>query len=817
LKSTKSAINILLFLSVVVFSSCSSTRRVSDGEYLLTENRIVLSDSKIDRETMKSVVRPKPNRKILGLLRFHLSVFNMVNEEKAIAKKQKMVQKRVEKNLKREKKDKKPKSLDFTTRREWLLNIGEKPVLYDKDLVRTSDRQLNLYLFKKGYFNNSVKDTVEFKGKKASVIYMIEAGKPYILKDISYTIYDNTLDQFVQNELTKSYLKPGDNYDEDNILRERDRITKSLQNVGYFYFTKEYIHFKIDTSAGDHKVNIEVELKNPEVRVPDSEFTVETRHKRYRINNIYISTSYNPRATSVTYSDTLEFLDMYFLHNRDLDYKPNVLTQRIFIKTGDYYQLKNLEETYKKLSDLRVFKFTNIQFTEESNDIQNNLLNCHIMLSPVVKQSINIETEGTNRDIALGVAGNIVYTNNNPFKGAERLELRLKGGLESQVIDQETNIADDNISLFFFNTKEFGPEATLTMPRFLLPIKPERFSKYFTPKTTISAAYNFQERPDFKRHIVNLTFGYNWKESPSKTHFISLADINIVNMDITGSLSDFFDRINNPFIERSFTPHATISSRYTFLFNNQSLRKNKDFMFFRTSLEGAGNLLRGIYNLVDAPSNEFGSYEIAPGTPFAQFVKFDADFRYYKVLNKKNNLVYRVAFGAGKPLSNLNVLPLERSYFGGGSNGIRAWAARSLGPGTYTDITSFNTLRIGDLSIESNIEYRFDLYKMLEGAFFVDAGNIWLLRDDPARPGGEFKFNSFHKEFAIGTGVGIRLDFSFFIFRLDIGIKVRDPMIDSDDKWVGRHIFDNNWKQDNLPLGGRNYFRNINFGIGYPF
>ncbi|MBA3899729.1 MAG: BamA/TamA family outer membrane protein, partial [Bacteroidetes bacterium] len=577
----------------------------------------------------------------------------------------------------------------------------------------------------------------------------------------------------------------------------------------------------IDTTLGTNQLNIDIEVKNPEEKLPGKDSIVETRHKQYFINKIIVNTRYNPRNPNAEFTDTLYYQDFYFTHNKDLKYKPNILAQRVFLKTGDYYQLRNLEETYNKLSDLRSFKFINIQFKEDSNDPENNLLNCYIMLSPITSQSLDFAQEGTNRGGNLGIAGNVVYRSNNPFGGVENIELRVRGGFEAQQFDA---ITDETNNLFFFNTREIGPELSITMPKFLFPgLRPEKISKYWTPKTTITAAYNFQERPELTRKLLNLSLGYNWRSSAHKNFFLFPIEINIVNIDPKSTLTDFFNRINNPFIERSFTPHATVGHRFVYLYNNQSPRKNKDFSFFRGSIEEAGSLLRGVFvglnRLEIGPeTNEFGSYEIARNTPFAQYIKIDADYRYYKIINPEKSLVYRIFAGAGIPHTNLNVLPLEKSYFGGGSNSIRAWAARSLGPGSYADTNSFNTLRIGDMSLESNLEYRFDIYKILEGAFFLDAGNIWTFRPDKARPGGNFEPSTFLSQIALGSGFGLRLDFSFFVFRLDLGLKVRDPMIVGDDKWVIKHLFERSWVQENIHhTNSRNYFTNINFGIGYPF
>ena len=807
----------LLLISALFFSACNPTRRVPDNRYLLVKKHILTDNNKVDKEDLNSIIKQKPNRKILGFLRFHLTVYNLVDPEKVAQKKQNKLEKITRKNEKRTKERKSLISTNFSTFGEWLLNIGEEPVMVDSMLTKKSSKQLALYLFKKGYFNAMVSDSTLYEDKRAQVYYMLHTDDPYTIRNKNYIINDSVLFRYVMADTINSLIKSGDNYDEDIISEERERVTKLLRNEGYFYFSKEFFHFAIDSALGNKEVNIKIEIKNPETKISGEKNTViETRHKQYYIKNIYIQTNYNPQKPENRFKDTLVYNNFIFLNNGNLNYKPNIISSNIFIKSGELFQLKNLEETHQKLSDLKAFRFINIQFREENaNDSE---LNCHIMLAPVIKQSFTIDPQAYNRSGSPGIEGNLVFINNNTFGGAEIFEVRLKGALEAQKTHREiTN--EENPKLFFFNTQEFGPEISLNIPKFLLPIKPERFSKYFTPKTTITASYNFQERLELIRRIGTLSFGYTWKESVTKKHFVYPAEINLVNIQPKPTLDNFLNSIENPFILNSFKSHITASSKYVYIYNNQGVRKSRDFHFFRGSIEGAGNFLRFVGPSVGFKKDTLGNYLIAQ-TPFAQYIKSDVDFRYYKIINGRSNLVFRTALGAGKPFKNLGVLPLEKSYFGGGSNSIRAWSARSLGPGSFRDVSTSNTLRIGDINLEGNIEYRFDIYKIFKGALFVDGGNIWLFREDKDREGGVFDPDKFVNEIAIGTGVGLRLDFSFFIFRLDLGIKVRDPMLENSDKWVIKHVFDRKWDEEyRIKYGSsRSYhFNSVNFGIGYPF
>lgn len=776
---------------VLSIGACKSTKRVPDGKHLLVKNSIHIYGHahNIEMDELKSIIKQKPNKKILGVFRFHLSVYNLADNGK-----------------------------DTKVRNYFKNTIGEKPVILDTMLTIKTNKQLQLYMFKKGYFNASVKDTTTFYKKKARVAYTISPETPYKINKIQYEIEGSSVRSNVLADTLNSKIKEGENYDEDILSEERDRITRMLKNSGFYDFSSEFIHFAVDSNLNNHKVNVYFKIYNP----PSSDTLISTEHKKHYIHKIYIIPHFDSKNPKANYKDTLLYNGYYFLYNNDLIFRPSVIAQHVFIKENELYIQRNVEETFRKLNDLKAFRVNNILFNvikDEKNP--NPMLDCYIYLSPFTKQSVTTELEGISRAGTgqLGTAANIVYTNRNLFNGAENLEVKLRGGIEFQPSITDVNNQKITGSTFNnFNTQEWGPEINLLIPQFLLPVKPERFSKYFTPKTKITALYNFQENPDFKRQIFNLSFGYTWQETATKRHFLNPAEINLVNIDQKISLSRFLEAIPNPFIRNSYISHITAAGRYTFLFNNQDLKKSRNFIYFRSTIEGAGNLLFFLHKATNQPKDSLNRYLIL-STPFAHFVKTDYDFRNYFAVNDHHRMVARIAFGFGVPLKNLNVLPIEKSYFGGGSNGIRAWVARSLGPGAYDDTTGINAIRLGDMNIEGNLEYRFDLIKFLKGALFLDAGNIWILKPDPLRANAEFKFDQFMSQMALGGGVGMRFDFNFFIFRLDIGNKIYDPSLKPDDKWVIRKSFDKEWK-DEFARTHNNFryrFTTINFGIGYPF
>lgn len=825
---------IIIGLIPLLLFACRPARKLQEGEFLLQKNHIIDKDTKIDKSEIESYIKQKPNRKILLVFRFHLWLHNLANENR-IKRKRILFDKKIEnRNNRRVAKGKKRKKNERQLFGEWLLNVSEPPVIYDSLLAKKSAKQIKLFLNNKGYFISTVKDSVKYKkwNKRAHVYYIIKAQKPYLINHVEYKIPDELLKYYIISDTANCLLRPGNNYDVDVMQLERERITNELNNNGYYLFTKDYIYFEIDSTIENNRVNITIGAKNYAYKYSDySDSIVEIAHQRFYIKDIYIQPDFVSKKMDYMKKDTIRIesgtgkeiadsvkgkeVDYFILHTSDLKFKTKVLLNCIFIRKPELYQLQNVDDTYKRLSELKSFKTINIFFTRAGGDF----LDCHIQLSPIAKQSFTIETEGTNTGNGnLGISGSIIYQNRNLFKGAEVLELRLKGGIEAQHTEN-SNSANLNPASQF-NTIELGPELNIYIPRFLVPFRISA-SKRSNPKTIFTSSFNYQQRPDYTRYISNLSFSYTWKETPKKRHTISPLVINFVKVDLH---SNFLDNTNDLYLINSFTDHLATSTRYTFTYNEQNIKKEENFSYFRISGESSGNILRGFYNAVNSfKSNTFvkddkDRYTIAD-IAYSQYLRVDGDYRYYLNSNELNKLVFRIAAGIGKPLANFPALPFERSFFSGGANGIRAWQSRTLGPGSFNDGEEISFGQIGDGNLEGNLEYRYKLFKMLKGAFFVDAGNTWLMKKDPSRPGGDFQFDRFHKEIAIGSGVGVRADFNFFIIRFDIGLKVRDPKFAEDKRWVIQNLFDAEWKRVyRVDHSNHKYgFFTFNLGIGYPF
>lgn len=815
----------IIAIAFFLLNACNPAKKLSDDQHLVFKDFVINKDSKLDKSDFENYIKLNPNRKILGFFRFHLWLNNLVNEDKVKRKRIQHDNKQEQKNTKRVAKGKKIKNNKKKLFGEKLLNISESPVIYDSFLVKKSIKQMKLFLNNKGYFINTVSDSIVYKRrKKATIYYKISTDAPYTYNDFNYKIPDKALEQYVFYDSAQTLLLKGYNYDVDIIQKERERITNGLNNRGYYLFSQDYVYFEVDTNLGNKKINVTVGIKNYAQKhksITDS--IIETPHKRFSINNIFIQPDFVSNDVNSKATDTIivnhirrgETATYHIIHSEKLKYKTKVLLDAIFIRKGETYELKKVEDTYKRLLELKAFKFIKIFFTEK----EGGLLDCYIQLNSVFKQSFTIETEGTNTSGNLGVSGSFVFQNRNLFKGAEVLELRVKGGWSAQGPVNNTTVTSNAKK---FNTVEVGPELNLYIPRFLVPFKVNP-SIRSNPKTIFTSALNYQQRPDYTRTITNFSFGYTWMETVKKRHTINPFVINFVKVELEPYFyNDLFNNVHDQFILNSFSNHLSTSTRYTFIYNEQDLRKQKNFSYFKLNAESSGNILRGLYSLGNKlNANTFikdneGRFTLLD-VPYSQYLRIDVDFRYYFKPNVFNTVVFRIAAGLGKPLTNFKVLPFERSFFSGGANGMRAWQSRMLGPGSYFNKeVSFD--QFGDGQLESNLEYRFKLFKMLNGAFFVDAGNIWLQKSDPNRPGGDFQFDRFYKEIAVGSGVGVRADFSFFIIRFDLGIKVRDPQFSENQRWVIKHLFNPSWKQAYIDTNSRKYsFLAFNIGIGYPF
>ena len=761
---------------IMLLASCNSTRFVPEGKYLLNRVSVKVDDKNLKRDELKIHIRQKENLRILGVLKFHLGVYNISSGVKE---------------------------------NDWLKRVGEAPVLYDEFQTKRSKDQLQIFLKNKGYYNAVVKDSLVIKQnkKKLNLLFDIKAGLPYRIRNYRYSIKDKSLQAVLLKDTVNQRLKPNDIFDLDVLNAERQRIATFFKDRGYYKFTEEFVSFQADTNLYNCQVDLTINIDDALLNNDDEKVVA---HQKYKIRDYIINPGFKaPDLTnnqSVQELDTLVRNDYVFVYSGKLKYRPVLFYNLNRMKDSTWYCLQNVEKTYRALNRLKQFKLINIGFTETNVMSSDSvpLLDCKMQLSPLPCQNFSVDFEGTNSSGNLGVAGNLNYQERNVFGGAEVFDIQLRGARERQ----QTLINNSN---FDFNTQELGFETSLTIPKFLSFIRGKRMFSFQIPETKFSAGYNYQSRPDYIRTITNLKFGYNWKTSNYRFHTLNLVDLNYVNLDKFNAA--FINSIEDLYIKSSFTDHLISATNYSWMYNTQNVNKREDYKYFKLNVESAGSLL-SLYSILinkaktevmDLLTKEKSSYYEILNTRFAQYLKGDFEYRYGHMIDKSSSVVGRAFCGIGIPFGNFSVLPFEKKYFTGGANGIRAWQVRSLGPGSYKAPTDTYPNQSSDIKLEANLEYRFKLFWRMEGAFFMDAGNIWAINYKDNREGSVFKVNEFYKQIAVGSGFGVRFDFTYFLFRLDLGMKMRDPSLAE-----GKRFIPGNYQVSSDQF-------NLSFAIGYPF
>ncbi|MDP5075898.1 MAG: BamA/TamA family outer membrane protein, partial [Flavobacteriales bacterium] len=814
----KSRFSQILICGIIAmaYSSCTIQNNLGEGEIYFEDHKVDFIEHKNDLLTVTDVsadellylTKLKPNRKTLMFrLNMRLNTFvprkflerSQLRIDKRCAR---INKKRYDKETRKNKRHKDPKECNGLW--PWLAyTVGESPVLLDTALVNKGARQMEIYLRKNGYFNaevrgewqlNTEKSLFWKEGKKSNVTYHVELKDLYTIKNVEWSTEDANILKQIPKLKEKCLVKSGERFRVDNLDAERGRITLKLSNEGFYEFIPDYIIYQLDTVTSPKEVNVKLTVLNQKALDGYGNFTGKTLpHRKFYIGNISFNTSFDPLNPNETPTDTVEFkgLDIYSVGLSCV--KPVILDRRVEVKETQLYQQRYLDETYKRFTQLGVFKTVNIQLTPR-NDAKTGqaLLDVKVLLAPNKKQALSFDPRMTNRAGNMGIYGNFIYKHRNVFRGAESFEFKTVVGAEaSQLLggaSASTSTGDQIVQRAFqLNTFEIGPELNLILPR-LFPRDLAKTSRSNDPKTTLHAGLNYQRRPDYTRTLSQVSFGWTFIENPEtvSSFDIQWAELSLIKIDRSFAFDQWLGSLNDSYLANSYQDHLILASRLGYTVNTQKDGNQPRSFYYRGNiLEGAGNLLRAIYQrLPNVSTDSLGSYEIN-NIRFAQYVKSDHDVRYYTQSDDRNKFAFRAFVGVGIPLKNLSSLPFEKSYFSGGANGLRAWQARTLGPGTFRDTTvvrSFNN--IGDIKLEFNAEYRFKITHMFQAAFFLDAGNIWLANVDNSRPGAEFNKSRFLKEFAVGTGAGLRLDFDFFIVRMDVGIPLRDPLKIDGEKWL---------------------------------
>lgn len=767
-------VSFILFI-FYFFYSCSPTKYVGKDEYLLDHVRVKVDDYKMNRSDLKRNIRQKPNTRILGTVRFHLGLYNLSgrNEKKKF--------------------------------NQWLRRIGEAPVIYDPFMTKRSVEQIELYLHNKGFYQAQVKDTVFYKKKKANVEYMVNVGPVTLIENVMFDAPEGRPENRIAEEsgLMANYRRDTVNtlleknapLDLDVLDDERERITKMLREKGYFNFSKNFIRFMADTTSVKKENMAKVFVRVVENAVDSNAY------RRYFVRNVSVNFDYDPLVSAeqvaATYSSLL-YNGYTILYKDKLKIKPKMIIETIQLQQMELYNAQRVIDTYVRLQALNLFKLVNIDFKEVESAGDVKALDCVIQLSPVKRQSYNVFLEGTHNSGNLGIGGNFTYNHRNVFRAGENISASVWGSLRKEQVNGEGKI---------FNTTEIGAELKLVTPQFWMPfLQMKDFRRNYAPKTSISLSYSYEYTPYYTRSIANARFGYLWRKADKKWRYnFDLIDLNYVLMKDVDK--NFIDGLKNEYIKTAYTDHMILSAVFSATFTDQLLNtKAMNYKYFRVNVETSGNVLNAIDRL--AGSKKTGEtlnekYYKLLGVRYAQFVKSDAEYRYNWYVNRANSLVGRFFVGCGYPYGNMKVLPFEEAYYAGGANDMRAWQARTLGPGAYLATEKYPN-SVGDFKLAANIEYRFKLLWLLEGALFVDAGNVWNINPKENRHGAKLNYNFFN-QIAVGTGAGLRLNANFFLLRFDLGIKMKDPSLPAGQRFV---LFNSD--------GG--FRRSVfNVAIGYPF
>lgn len=740
-----------MIMTAVLTFSCNPTKYVPEGETLLAENHVNITKDGVKKSDLVPYIRQKPNKKIFGA-RFHLGLYNLSDIEK----------------------QKWPHG--------WLREIGEEPVVYDPYSTEKSKEQIKSYIASKGHFDSEVSNDVQVNRGKSEVFYNVDLKPPYTIRNLFYEIEDTNIKALFYFDSVNCLINRGKPYDVDILSAERLRFEKVVKERGFYGFSGEHISFRVDSTIGNRQLNIHYQVRNF-MTLDQSNRVIMVPHSMYRVMNVYVYPDFVPREAlerGEAYFrslDTTFYKGYYFITDREKPaMKYDVILQSLYIRPGSIYNVTSTEQTQSHLLALRTFRLVNIVFDEAAgmagrDDNSMRALNCNIRLTMLSQQSFRIEVEGTNSAGNLGGAVNLVYQHKNLFRGAEQFNLKLKGAYEA-LSQQEKALR---------NTQEYGVETSLRLPKFFLPfLEKEDFIRKYNPTTTILAAYNYQNMPFYTRTMANATFGYTWNVRNYQTHIVNPLQVNAVNLLSIDSV--FQKRIeSSSYLAYSYRDVMILGGSYSFIFSDQMIKRSR-FWFLRINAEAAGNLLSLAGSATGAEKRD-GSYYIF-GQPFAQYIRADIDIRYNIAIDDASSVVYRGFIGAAIPYGNSRAIPFEKQYFGGGANGIRAWQVRSLGPGTYDPGETRLLNQTADIKIEANAEYRFKLFWIMEGALFLDAGNIWNYRSDETQPGSQFSLKGVYRDLAVGTGAGLRFDFSFVIGRLDLGMKLRDPVIQDGSRWI---------------------------------
>ncbi|MFC6997170.1 translocation and assembly module lipoprotein TamL [Rufibacter roseus] len=772
LRTSSPALLGLILLVLFSLAGCSSTKSVPQGDYLYIGGDITVKSEYPETATkdlegeLQEAIRPQPNSSFLGM-RPKLWIYNAFGgnkENKGIAK--------------------------------WIkTRLGQPPVLLSEAYPEKVQGQMANRLYNLGYFNPAIAYEVDSTSKKkmASVHYTATVQKQYTIQKIQFPQEQDSISERIRATEPNSLLKVGDPYNLQTLIAERLRINEVLKEEGYFFFDENYLVFHVD-STQNNKVDVYVRIK----REAPNKALIPYRYNQVTIYSDFASgDTLDPQAPPVQYEN-------YKYYPDEETFKARAILNAVFITNDDYYSRKKHLQTINRLMDLGTFKFAEVRFTPLDSVGRNGLLNADILLTQAKKKSLQAEVLMVTKSNGYAGPGiRINFRNRNALRGAELLMLNLIGSIESQSGGGAPE-RSSNLTSF-----ELGADAEMHIPRIISPFDIRISNSMYQPRTRFMLGFRFIDRREFfQQNSFTFEYGYNWRQRATTQIYINPVQVQLSRL---GSVTPEFEKIleDRPFLARSFDQQFIIGGNYRFVYNSQGVAGKKHQFYISPGLDMSGGLWGLIFRVKNGRPADPDFPNTLNGQAISQYVKTDLETRYYFNITDKLVLATRFIGGYGLPYGNSRVLPYIKQYGAGGPNSIRAFAARSIGPGTYdpTSVTreggvapAFSFFdQVGDIRLEGNAEFRFPLMDpYLKGAVFVDAGNIWLVNEDPDRPGGQFSGN-FLNELAVGAGAGLRIDVQFFVIRLDLAYPLRDP------NYADR------------PTSGLFGSGVLNLAIGYPF
>lgn len=743
--------------------SCSTTKHVPQGDYLLTKGKLKVAGEGLRKADIEPLIRQRPNKTIFWKIPLYLMFYNMASE-----------------------KDR------FISR--LMRNAGEPPVILDSALAVNTAQRMEQYASYRGYYGSKAEATIAYGKRKAGVSYSVKLAQPYRIRSISYAIMDEYIDTSLIIDPAQRLINVGDIFDGEALRKESSRISGNMRTYGYYNFYDSYVTYRADTTLGSREVDLTM-LVAKEQLSPENP---TGNHRRFYVQDLSVTLEDSPKraqpavaSSAVAEWDTIRSESFEMLcrdcagEGRRPGLRPGVIAMNNAVKPGSLYNVQEVDLTYRNLANLRVFRSLDVRFSElpvssPLADTSPRPLRGVVTLSPSMRQSYEYGGEVSLSDNGLfGASITGHHQHKNLFRGAEILDVSLVG------IFQKVQLYADATPE---NSYELGTSISLNTPRILFPFRFGFYRNVYSPRTQIALLGNFQQRPDYARALADVTFGYSWRNLGSMIYIFTM-DMNLIKiLKIAPSFENSIS--SNPYLLNSYQNAFLLGSSTSAIYSSRNAGSRLQ-QHLRFDIELKGNLLWLGYKVFGATPKENNkvrriAYEVA-GTQFAQFTKLDATYTGLRMFSAASSIAFRALAGVGIAYGNSFSLPFDKMYYSGGANSMRGWQMRTLGPGSYRE--SGNLLNhLADMRMEMNVEYRFKLLWKMEGAIFADAGNIWAIREEDSRKDARFSLREFPRQVAINWGMGLRLNFSLLVVRVDYGIRLHDPALTSayfvtPDRW----------------------------------